>query len=79
MTISGEVINTHPGTTMTWRQGESYIYHTADKAIGDISNPFLTIRNVKPDDAGNFTLCVRNSYGEDCGNTVLKVICKCFA
>ncbi|XP_063400008.1 inactive tyrosine-protein kinase 7-like [Mytilus trossulus] len=61
-------------STINWRQEGNIIYNNTRQAVGELRNPFLTIRNVELKDAGNYTLFVKNKYGNNSGFTVLKVI-----
>ncbi|XP_052066367.1 receptor-type tyrosine-protein phosphatase alpha-like [Mytilus californianus] len=74
VTISVIVRNAHPGSIMEWKQGTTDISNSTRKTFGSINNPFLTIRNVEPKDAGNYSLYVKNSYGDHGDSTTLKVV-----
>lgn len=76
MTIDVVVKNAPQSSTINWRQGRNTIYNSFRQTIGELCNPYLTIRNVELKDAGNYTLFVQNKYGQHSGFTVLKVICK---
>lgn len=78
MTIEVSVRNAPQGSTINWRQERNYIYKSNRHTIGELRNPFLTIRNVEQKDAGNYTLFVQNTFGNHSRFTVLKVICKSF-
>lgn len=74
MTI--DVVVKHAPLSSNWRQGGNIIINSYRQTIGQVSNPFLRIRNVKLRDAGNYTLSVQNKYGKHSKVTVLKVISK---
>ncbi|XP_063400007.1 hemicentin-1-like [Mytilus trossulus] len=74
VTIEVSVRNVPPGSTINWTQWRTYINKSHRHTIGELRNPFLTIRNVELKDAGNYTLYVQNTYGNHSSLTVLKVI-----
>ncbi|XP_071181843.1 uncharacterized protein [Mytilus edulis] len=74
MTISGKIRNAPSNSVMQWKMSLVSLYNSGRLTIGNISNPFLRIRNVQLNDAGNYTLLVRNRYGKNHDFTILKVL-----
>ncbi|VDI83937.1 Hypothetical predicted protein [Mytilus galloprovincialis] len=74
VTIDVTVTNVPLGSAINWRQGRNHIYKSSRQTIGELRNPYLTIRHVELKDAGNYTLYVQNPYGNHTSFTMLKVI-----
>ncbi|OPL33933.1 hypothetical protein AM593_06966, partial [Mytilus galloprovincialis] len=70
VTIGVSVKNAPSGSTINWRQWRNYINKSNRHTIGELRNPFLTIRNVELRDAGNYTLYVQNTYGNHSTATI---------
>ncbi|XP_052066370.1 neural cell adhesion molecule 1-like [Mytilus californianus] len=74
VTIGGKIMNAPSNSVMEWKRSSVSQNNSDRKTIGNISNPFLLIRKVQLNDAGNYTLLVRNRYGENHDLTILKVL-----
>lgn len=79
MTIGGKIRDAHSKSEIEWKKSSVSQNNLGRKTIGNIRYPFLRIRNVQLNDAGNYTLLVRNQYGENQDFTILKVLCKYFS
>ncbi|CAG2240722.1 HMCN [Mytilus edulis] len=74
VTIGGKIRDAHSKYEIEWKKSSVSQNNLGRKTIGNISYPFLRIRNVQLNDAGNYTLLVRNQYGENQDFTILKVL-----
>ncbi|XP_071181844.1 uncharacterized protein [Mytilus edulis] len=74
VTIGGKIRDAHSKSEIEWKKSSVSQNNLGRKTIGNISYPFLRIRNVQLNDAGNYTLLVRNQYGENQDFTILKVL-----
>ncbi|OPL33273.1 hypothetical protein AM593_05002, partial [Mytilus galloprovincialis] len=56
VTIGGKIRDAHSNSEIEWKKSSVSQNNSGRKTIGNISNPFLRIRNVQINDAGNYTL-----------------------